>query len=77
MNKLSKLAKAADSFAQLNATNEVAIDLIDVLPQVRTNFDPKLLAELAESIAENGQIQAILIVLSWYAASGDCALVLT
>src|ERR1700677_2966547 len=41
---------------------EIKVEEIDRNPyQTRTNFDEKLIAELAESIAANGVVQPILV----------------
>ena len=44
-----------------DALNLVALDIIDVRPQIRTRFDKQGLAELAESVKANGILAPVLL----------------
>lgn len=39
----------------------IDLDVIDMLPQVRTTFDDETIAELAESIKTHGMLQPVLL----------------
>lgn len=54
--ELANMTTAPESLLQL-----VPLDLIDVQPQVRTEFDEESIAELARDIAANGVLQPVLL----------------
>lgn len=59
--KVSHAKTKAPELLQISSVKLVPLELIDVLPQVRTVFDQESIQELADDIAARGLLQPILL----------------